>query len=166
MEIDKKDIEEDKDIIEMNYKRKSVYILHYPKGELSVSYGLINDIIEGKINHYCNTEEGSSGSPILSLNDMKVIGIHKAAGNNNYNKGSFLKYPIEEFISKIKDNKSKNEIICIYNKQKDEIILLHDFTNDMKYWNDEKKILNIDGKNNINEKNIDIYINDKKTNLT
>ena len=56
----------------------------------------------------------------------------------------------------------KNEMICIYNQEEDEINLLHDFTNDMKYWNDEKKILYIDGKNNINEKNIDIYINDKK----
>ena len=42
---------------------------------------------------------------------MKVIGIHKSAGNFNFNKGSFLIYPIEEFISQIKDNKLKNEII-------------------------------------------------------
>ena len=32
----------------------------------------------------------------------------------------------------------------------------------MKYYNDEKKKSYIEGKNNINEKNIDIYINDKK----
>ena len=44
MEIDKEDIEEDKDMIEINYKGKSIYIMHYPKGKLSVSYGLINDI--------------------------------------------------------------------------------------------------------------------------
>ena len=67
MEIDKEDLKLDKEILEVNYRRKSVYILHYPKGKLSVSYGLINDIIEGTINHYCNTELGSSGSPILSL---------------------------------------------------------------------------------------------------
>ena len=65
MEIDKEDIKKDKEIIEKDYKRKSVYILHYPKGELSESYEIINDIIEDKINHFCNTEEGSSCSPIL-----------------------------------------------------------------------------------------------------
>ena len=32
MEIDIEDIKKDKDIIEINYNRKSVYILHYPKG--------------------------------------------------------------------------------------------------------------------------------------
>ena len=86
MEIDKEDIEEDKDIKEMNYKRKSVYILQYPKVELSVSYGLINDIIEDKINHYCNREEGSSGSLILSLENNKIIGIHyEGSGKNEIN---------------------------------------------------------------------------------
>ena len=60
-------------------------------------------------------------------------------------------------------NGNKNEIICIYNKQKDEINLLHDYTYDMKDWDDEeKKKSYIEGKNNINEKNIDIYINGKK----
>ena len=32
----------------------------------------------------------------------------------------------------------------------------------MKYWSDEVKNQCIEGKNNINENNIDIYINDKK----
>ena len=56
----------------------------------------------------------------------------------------------------------KNEITCIYNKQKDEINLLHDYTRDTKYWSEEMKKSYIEGKNNINENNIDIYINDKK----
>ena len=77
MEIDKEDIEEeDKDLIGIKYRRKSVYIFHYPKGKLSVSCGLINDIMKGKINHYCNIENGSSGSPILSLENNKIIVIH------------------------------------------------------------------------------------------
>ena len=57
---------------------------------------------------------------------------------------------------------NKNEIICIYNKQKDEINLLYDYNFDIKYWSDEEKKLFIEGKNNINEKNIDIFINNKK----
>ena len=56
----------------------------------------------------------------------------------------------------------KNEIICVYNKQEDEINLLHDYTKDMEYWTDEEKKAYIEGKNNINDKNIDICINDKK----
>jgi len=54
----------------------------------------------------------------------------------------------------------KNEIICIYNKQKDEISLLHDYT--YTSWNDEYKKYYIEGKNNINSNNIEIYINNKK----
>ena len=54
----------------------------------------------------------------------------------------------------------KNEIICVYNKQKDEISLLHDYT--YTSWNDEYKKYYIEGKNNINSNNIEIYINNKK----
>ena len=64
------------------------------------------------------------------------------------------------------DNKKeellKNEIMCVYNKQEDEINLLHDYIEDMEYMNDEGKKAYIEGKNNINDKNIDICINDKK----
>ena len=57
---------------------------------------------------------------------------------------------------------NKNEITCIYNKQKDEINLLHDYSDDINGWTEEEKKSYIEGKNNINENNIDIYINDKK----
>ena len=64
------------------------------------------------------------------------------------------------------DNKKeeilKNEITCVYNKQEDEIDLLHDYTEDTEYWDDGEKKAYIEGKNNINDKNIDICINDKK----
>ena len=36
MEIDEKDIKKEKKIIELEYKRKSIYIIHYPEGELNV----------------------------------------------------------------------------------------------------------------------------------
>ena len=69
------------------------------------------------IKHLYNTEEGSSGSPILSTITNKIIGIHKAiirkGGIVKYNLGTFLRYPLSEL------NENKNEIICIYNKQKD-----------------------------------------------
>ena len=67
---------DEEEITEKQYKKKSIYILHCPNKRY-VSYGLINALREYKtILHYCNTEHGSSGSPILSLNSNKVIGIH------------------------------------------------------------------------------------------
>ena len=36
------------------YKKKSIYILHYPKGnQVKVSYGLTNKIVDNNIQHYC-----------------------------------------------------------------------------------------------------------------
>jgi len=101
--------------LELNCKRKSIYILHYPRDKLLVSYGLMKDILEGKkINHYCNTEDGSSGSPILSLNNYKVIGVHYGGSKNKnikLNFGTFIKYAINEFY-----NRNKNENKIKYNQ--------------------------------------------------
>jgi len=99
LELDEKDLYENEKIKELEYRKKSIYILHYPEGELKVSYGLINDIINNKtINHYCNTKGGSSGSPILSLKTFKVIGIHYGSTNNiNMNCGVHIKKAIDLF---------------------------------------------------------------------
>ena len=78
------------------YKDKTIYIPHYPDENLSVSYGIISDIPEENklyFQHKCITNIGSSGSPILNLNN-KVIGIHKEY-NNHYNKGIFLNQTIK-----------------------------------------------------------------------
>ena len=61
------------------------------------------------IQHTCSTQDGSSGSPILNLETNKVIGIHKEGTKDskyNYNIGTFLKYPLNEFFKNI-NNKSK-----------------------------------------------------------
>ena len=94
--LDFLEIEEDvlnKNILESEYKKTSIYILHYPKGEeIQVSYGLINSISGKEINHICNTDHGSSGSPILSLKSLKVIGIYFGTPRDyNYNLGTFIK---------------------------------------------------------------------------
>ena len=116
LNLDENDIYKNKRNIELEYKKKSIYILHYPKGKLNVSYGLINNIIDNKkINHYCRTEDGSSGSPILSLETFKVIGIHYGSSQNNkLNYGTFIKYAIDLF-----NNKYKNEINIIYETDKE-----------------------------------------------
>ena len=106
MEIEENDLDKEKN---MEYKRKSIYILHYPKGKLNVSYGIINDLLNEKtINHYCKIEEGSSSSPILSIETFKIIGMHNFSSNKytKLNFGTFIKCIINDFIN----NVNKHEI--------------------------------------------------------
>ena len=91
------------DFFGKDYLDKTSYIIQYPKGNLSVSYGVIENVIENKAYeflHKCSTERGSSGSPILNIDNNKIIGIHQGAYRNKFNKGVFLNYPIKEFIKK------------------------------------------------------------------
>ena len=69
--------------------------------------------------HLCSTDNGSSGSPIINLENNKIIGIHKQ-GSINFNKGTLLKYPLNDFIKNIKENKN-NIIIGEININKDNI---------------------------------------------
>ena len=68
-----------KDKSELFYKDNSIYILHYPMdNKVSVSYGYgIEKINEYDIKNTCNTEQCSSGGPILNLMTSKIIGMHK-----------------------------------------------------------------------------------------
>ena len=134
---------------EKQYRKKSIYILHYPNKRY-VSYGLINELIEYKtILHYCYTEHGSSGSPILSLNSYKVIGVHYGCPKNinyKYNYGTYIKYAINEINKK-------------YEKYKNEI--------NLKYITKEENYGNIFGKKFVenNKNNIELEINGKKSEL-
>ena len=75
LELDDNLFQDNSEII---YKDKSIYILQYPNGQNAcVSFGLLFNIDEYNIFHRCSTEKGSSGSPILNLQNNKVIGIHK-----------------------------------------------------------------------------------------
>jgi len=56
------------------------------------------DISNSKIYHLCTTYEGSSGSPILNLQNYKVIGIHSGKHNKyELNIGTLIKGPLNEF---------------------------------------------------------------------
>ena len=95
------------------FKNEQIFLLHYPKGiEMTFSQGLIQNISEDgyTIEHLCSSQEGSSGGPLINSTRFQVIGIHKggAKGANNYNLGTLLKKPIEEF--KIKINLEINQI--------------------------------------------------------
>ena len=93
-----------------SYIGNSIYTLHYPspieEGKIAVSYGIIKKNFKEKENdfiHYCSTEKGSSGAPILNLYNNKIIWIHKQAfKEEQFNIGSFLYYSLNEFINKYK----------------------------------------------------------------
>ena len=153
MELDKEVINKDSenDILDLEYKNKSIYIFHYPKGELSVSYGLIDNLNEGKIiNLCCNTEETLSGSPILSLETYKIIGIHYG-GNNKNNEGTFIKYIMEVFEKETK-------------KTRDEINLIYKVDNKDYKKDEEYNIFGYVFAHN-NKNNIDLIINGEKSQL-
>ena len=133
LELDEKILDDIINNVNKNnkYKEETIYIIQYPKGKLSVSLGIIDNIYEDKkynFIHKCSTEGGSSGSPILSLNN-KVLGIHKEGVYNNFNKGAFLNYAIKEFIKENIINYEKDEIISLKNDKDEDNkeILLKEF---------------------------------------
>ena len=133
---------EEEEMTEKEYRKRSIYILHYPNKKY-VSYGLINELREYKtIIHYCNTEDGSSGSPILSLETNKVMGVHYG-GIKKHNYGTYIKYAINEI-----NKKYKNEI-------------------NLKYITKEEKEENIFGEKFVenNKNNIELEINGEKSKL-
>ena len=143
-------------------QKKSIYILHYPKDKKLVSYGLMKDVLDGKkINHYCNTEDGSSGSPILSLNNYKVIGVHYGGSKNKnikLNFGTFIKYAIMEFINKYK-NENKNG----YKKNKE--TTTNEITIKYKIGKEDKIRIFGDYFVENNKSNFQMIINDKNYEL-
>jgi hypothetical protein len=114
-----KDIEnyqESKGILDNEFIENTIYTLQYPEGELSVSYGLLNTIYidkKFKFSHRCSTRGGSSGAPILTV-DNKVIGMH-VEGHKNFNIGTFLNYPIKDFI--LKNGKIDEILLSNFNKK-------------------------------------------------
>ena len=89
----------------INYIGNSIYLLHYLNNsegsKVAVSYGILKDRYErSKLNfiHYCSTDYGSLGAPILNLSNNKIIGIHKQRTREGYKLGGFLYNSIKEFI--------------------------------------------------------------------
>lgn len=87
------------------FKDIEVYII----GNIDkISNGLLNRIYEDgiKLEYFFSTEPGMSGSPIINLNNYKVIGVHKGASlKKKSNYGIFLRKPIIEFYKKNKNFK-------------------------------------------------------------
>ena len=149
------------------YKDESLYILNYLGGkEIVISYGFLRKIEESKIYHKCSTDKGSSGSPILSLENNRLIGIHYGGSNNfNFNLGTLIAFPIMEFrIINTNNNsikKTLNSMTIIYKIDNDNRAYnkLRLFGEEFVKNNKDNCSIIIDGKNqelsehiNINEK--------------
>ena len=117
------------------YNQKSVYLVHYPNGKkMEYSPGAIKNISLDNYNieHYCPSDRGSSGSPIINLLNYKVMGIHKGSKEkSNYNLGTLIKGPIKEFNELYKNNENIKNYVKIFKV---------------------KNIINIDGIDEINIK--------------
>jgi len=92
-----------------SYFNGSIYSLNYSKdNNIFISYGKLININNSDIFHNCNIKGDSLGSPILLLNNQKLIGIHcNNSSQYNYNKGTLLIYSILEFA------KMKNKLLTI-----------------------------------------------------
>ena len=139
------------------FKNKAIYNISYPKSvSAMISYGLIKEIDGYKINHLCSPEKGSTGSPIINLDNHKVLGLN-VRGNKNkddfLNIGHLIRKPINEFLSEMKKsdyliNNSLNYL--------DKNITIENEDNKVKL-----KRNNVSGPININKAN---YYNYKKEN--
>ena len=104
-------LEVDEEFDEFNIKEK-IYILQYPKGELSYSFGKLMEKTKNSeykdFIYLCNTSDGSSGAPILNFNG-KVIGVHKARENDERSPkiGTLIKFIVDAFRRTYDINKSK-----------------------------------------------------------
>jgi len=107
-------LEIDEDIFNSPLKffiQKDIYLIQYPESKISeASPGIIKFIKEDyNLGHICQTEKGSSGSPIINIANYKVLGIHKGGSQNlNLNLGTFIKGAIDEFNKKYKEKESIN----------------------------------------------------------
>ena len=93
-----------------NYnKNNSIYILNYKNLDSKISFlGSLTKIFKNKLVYECYISEDTSFSPIISLNNNKIIGIHYETpekDEDEFYEGLFIIFPIIEFI------KNKNTIV-------------------------------------------------------
>ena len=97
LELDEKLIEENSNEV---FNQSKIYLICYGKeNKMDMYEGTIKEIEGGEIHHISNTESGSGGCPILSINSFKVIGLHLGRTPHEYKKGILLNVPLKEFMS-------------------------------------------------------------------
>ena len=102
------------------YEDADVFTIEHPIGKnAKCSSGKIINISEYEFDHNIATESGSSGCPILLLNDniklIKVIGIHKNGDKKTkINGGTFIGEIINELKNDLKKDLIKSKVIKNY----------------------------------------------------
>jgi len=145
------------------YEENDVYMMYYAGGKEALSLGKIIYIDENNytIKHNCKTEKGSSGGPIINLNNFNVIGVHKGS-ENRFNLGTLLKIPIDEFYKSNKDNNKEVKEKDI-SKSKIEKIIMNENLEENPIKKNKKTVINIekDKKGNINNDKISVIMEDE-----
>ena len=99
------------------YKDADIFTIEHPCGDdVSCASGKIINIDDYEFDHNISTETGSSGSPILLLNNninlVQVIGIHKNADySKKLNGGTFIGEIIKEINKGKKDHENSDNFI-------------------------------------------------------
>ena len=152
-----------------NYINKEICVLHHPEGKkLHLSCGTINKIDETiyEFEHNLDTDYGSSGSPVILIENCKVIGIHKKRIKESDNKkGTFIFKLIEKingkpnispnfmnlnklnYVNEINDNSNNqsignNLLILKYSSNIEDPIMLFSLHFFKRFFNRHKNKLN------------------------
>ena len=88
------------------YINEDVFTSGYAFGEkIESSSGKIVEIKDNEFSHNIATSYGFSGSPIILLNNIKIIGIHKQANETRkINEGTFIGIIIEKLKNRINES--------------------------------------------------------------
>ena len=164
----------DKNIMNNNeskYLEQDICIFQHPNGgDLSYDPGVIQSINDYEIVFYVSTDYGSSGSPIILLNNSKIIGIHNKRYNEYCNRGIFMKHILSDihrnynnnmFIMPQNRNYNNNNIFIPQNKNNiyNNKFMMHHDENDInnnmfKITQNKNELTDISGKINNNKKRI------------
>ncbi len=99
-----------------DYMDKQIFIVQHPGGdELNYSHGKINSKQDEFILYSAGSKGGSSGSPIILFNNLKVIGLHKECIYDKDKNKINIGIPFNLIINTI------NSIKCIYKINKKDI---------------------------------------------
>lgn len=105
-----------------NITNENIYIIHYPEidneQKACVSLGILKkNLVDNDIKYYCNTNLGSSGSPILRISNNKVIGIH--IGSNQIFTPNIFKEVFNENLN-INRNQNNSDNLLISNNNNEQ----------------------------------------------
>ena len=147
------------------YKNKPIYTIYYPKNknaEYSVNKIKCIDDDNIKIKHLCSTEEGSSGAPLINIDNFKIIGVNigKDEDCEYINIGTFIKKPINEFNKLL--NYNKDNTIDTPNKDYIDKIGNDNLINDIENKIISIKINNLPKNLKLSSQSFDITENDIK----